>query len=198
MPLLFLRRAARVAAVALTAAVASPAAAQVVSVANQPAPACTTALCTFLRFTLSNPGTGTLTFATLQLTATDGFTFRPDVSGGTSADVTGADAIGTQAATGTIGASGTTLFIDFAAPGAFPFQLGDGTTGFLDLQVESGGPALGSGSFTFSGTLDSGAPVSGPVAGPAPTAVVPEPATVVLVGGGLAGLAAAARRRRGA
>lgn len=195
-----LRRAAATAAALVGVLAARPAAAQFVSVGYSPV--CAATPCSTFRFTLENRGATSLVFNTLTLTATAGnFVFAPDDPGApTVGSVQGEDSQGEIGATATIGAGGTSLFTNFLVDAGFPFEVFAGASGFLDAEVDAavaGGPAptLSGAAFTFGASVQgSGGPVT--IGGPA--AVVPEPATLALVGAGLAGAAALARRRRAA
>jgi hypothetical protein len=200
------RRAAAAAALALAALSAVPrsAAAQTVSVGFSPS--CGATACSILRFSLANPGTTGLTFNALGFSLAPGstFTFAPAPNTTTQGSFNAEDSLtplfGPLQGVTTIGSSGHSVSINFANDVGFPFQLDAGATGaftFVELAVTSTAPALTASTFRFTASFEGGGSVSD-VVSVAPTAVVPEPATVVLVAGGLAGLAAAARRRRAA
>jgi hypothetical protein len=184
-----LRRAAAVAAVALAAA--RPAAAQTVT-ARYPV-ACPAGPCS-VRFDIANTTGAVLQLNSFQLTTgSAAFAFYPLGGAGALAAYRARDVSGDYADFGTLSNANRAVFINFLNTG-LPFELAAGGQGYVELEV-AGAPALTAGAYQFAAVRANGVQVTGTVGG---VAVVPEPATVVLVAGGLAGLAAAARRRRAA
>ena len=179
--------------VAALAAAPRPGAAQTVSLDY--APGCADAACNTLRFTLTNPGNSALFFNTLGFSTTNAaFAFAPADPGNPAVGSFGAvDAVGPFGGPTTIGAAGRSVFIDFLNDAGFAFQLDAGTSGY----VEVAGPvaALPGSAFAFTAGFDGGGSASGSVRVVPSAAVVPEPATVRLVAGGLVGVASLARRR---
>lgn len=179
-----LRRAV-VAALALTAAGALPAAAQTITVAYDPGSGPGTGFGQ-ARFTIT-AGSSALFVNTLTFTAQPGgATFT---GGGGMTTFVAQDAIGPFGGFATVAAGGGSLFIDFVAQVGGPFSLDANGTGFVTLDVnEDAGPLA----FTFAGTTTTGT-ISGTVGS---VSAVPEPATVVLLATGLGAVALVARRRR--
>jgi hypothetical protein len=158
------------------------------------APACGPGTpCTLVQFDITN-GTGSqLDLATLTfISAGSPFLFAP--VGGGSTLYQAVDSFGGFGGIGAVSSGGTQVFINFLDT-SLPFTLLDGGSGFVALELE-GTPDLAGSSFRFSGELAGGGTVQGRVLA---TSTVPEPATIVLMGSGLAALASGtvlSRRRR--
>ena len=180
-----LRRAV-VAALALTAAGALPAAAQTITVAYDPGSGPGTGFGQ-ARFTIT-AGSSALFVNTLTFTAQPGgATFTPG-SGGVAL-FTAQDALGPFGGFATVAPGGGSLFVDFVTQIGGPFTLDANGTGFVTLDVNADAGPL---AFTFAGTTSAGA-ISGTVGS---MSAVPEPATVVLLATGLGAVGLVARRRR--
>ena len=185
MSLLSLRGALAVALLALGAVAAPTAGAQTVGAA--PAPVCDDVACTTVRFDIRNTTGRALTFNTLGLTASGpAYAFAADAGVGTFVAV---DAFGPFGGVTTVGAGGTALFIDFLADAGFPFELGVGQAGYVEVEL-SAARRLGATAFAFTASFADGSAAAGPVS------TVPEPTTVALLGGGLALLGGLGARRR--
>ena len=144
--------------------------------------------CSLLRVHIGNEGSSTLLFNAMTLAGTSGtYTFAP--TGGGVALYQAVDAVGPFGGSGTVSPGGSQLFIDVLGGNGFAFELAPGARGYVEVAL-SGTPALADGAFTISATMAGGGTFTRSLN------VVPEPATVTLVGGGLALLGLAARRRR--
>lgn len=191
-----LRRAVAAAALALAAAApaAAPAAAQTIT-ARYPV-SCPAGPCA-VRFDIANTTGALLQFNSLQLASNNSaYAFYPFGGAGTAARYEAVDASGPYDGFGTLSSANRSVFINFLEAGGlnFPFELAAGASGYVQLEV-AGAPVLTAGAYQFSAVRPNGSQVSGSVGG---VAVVPEPATFALVAGGVAVLAAGARRRRAA
>ena len=170
-------------------ALASSAGAQTVTAAYAPSCGLGTP-CSVVRFTLGNTTSSTLLFDGLTLTSSGSpFVFDP-VAGG-AATFQAEDVFGPFSGFGTVNVGGTSFAIDFVNGSGFQLQLDPGTFGYVEAALASTPSLPRSGAFSFSASID-GAP--GPITGAVTS--TPEPATFVLVAGGLALVGVAARRRR--
>lgn len=185
--LLLLRRALPTAVAALLGA-ASTAGAQLHATAAY-APSCGPGTpCTLVRVTFENAGASSLLFNTLTLgSLRSTFRFAPAAGGTTLYQAV--DAIGPFGGSGVVAPppGAAQLFIDFLGGNGFAFELAPGTSGYVEVPLVQA-PAFTRGPFAFAAALDGGGTVVG--------TTTPEPATVALVGGGLA-LAGLAGRRSG-
>jgi hypothetical protein len=144
--------------------------------------------CTLLRFQLTNPGASALLLNSLTLVGSSApFRFAPS-AGGVSL-YQAVDAVGAFGGSATVAPGGAQLFIDFLGGNGFAFELNAGTVGYVEVPLTQT-PALGGAAYTFAATLGGGGTVSGSIS------VIPEPATIVLLGSGLALVGLATRRRR--
>ena len=145
-------------------------------------------LCSLVRFQFANYGASTMLVNSLTMTASSAaFAFAPSAGG--VALYQAADAIGPFGGSGTVAPGGTQLFINFLGGNGFPFELSAGTGGYVEVALAQRS-TLSSTAYTFSATVAGSGTVTGSVA------VLPEPATIALVGGGLALVGLAGRRRR--
>ena len=153
------------------------------------APSCgPTTSCSLLRFQVENYGTSSLLLNTLTLTGTSAaFRFAPAAGG--VALYQAVDAVGPFGGSGTVAPGGTPLFINFLGGNGFSFELAPSSFGYVEVALAQV-PAVVDGAFTFSAAVNGGAAIAGSVA------VIPEPTTVALLGGGLALVGIGARRRR--
>ena len=179
-----------VAAAAAFLSGAPAAGAQTVQVSYAPSCGPTTP-CSLLRFQVVNADPSALLVNTLTLAATSApFRFAPAAGG--VALYQAVDAVGPFGGSATVAPGGGQLLIDFLGGNGFAFELGGGGRGYVEVPLAATPPLSDPGAFTFSATLAGGRTVSGAVA------VIPEPTTVALLGGGLAAFGLAARRRRAA
>ncbi len=181
------RPALRAAAAALLlAALAAPAAAQSISAGYRAGCGPGTG-CAITRFTIA-AGSDALLLHALTLTAAPGTsTFVPASGFGTYA---ARDDVGSFGGSVLADLGGRRVFANFLETGA-PFTLAAGSSGFVDLELAGAGTTPLA--FTFAATLGTGTTVTGSVT---VTAVVPEPATLLLLGTGLAALGLLLPRRR--
>ena len=200
-PLLATSIVRRLAAVLPVAALlaAAPAAAQPVAI-DASAACVPGATCDALRFSFALPASAAapFSFSTLRLTlAAPGWSFV----GGPTVAFAAEDALmmpfgGTAdlfGGGGLAAISGPAALVDFGAQ-LSSFELFPGASGWLELAVSAGAEPI---AFAYEGTDAAGATFGGTVGAPT-TGVVPEPATVVLLGSGLfalGGLGAVRRRQ---
>jgi hypothetical protein len=183
------RRALLPAVVAAAALVGGAPTAGAQSISSAYAPGCGPGtVCALLRFNFANTSSSAMLFNSLSLTSATGpLRFAPAAGG--VALYQAVDAIGPFGGTGTVTPGGTQLFIDFIGGNGFQFELGPGTSGYVEVPLAQVSALVDRG-VTFSAALQGGRTFTGTVA------VLPEPATFALVGGGLALVGIATRRRR--
>ena len=192
MRLAALRRALVPTVVAAAAFVSGAPTAGAQSISAAYAPSCGPGTaCALLRFNIANTSSSQMLFNSLLLTSATGpVRFAPAAGGVTLYQAV--DAVGPFGGSGTVAPGGTQLSINFATgvgSVGFPFQLDAGTSGYVEVPLAQVA-ALTDRGIMFSAALDGGGTFTGTVA------VLPEPATFALVGGGLALVGLVGRRRR--
>ena len=148
--------------------------------------------CSTLRFVFTANDVAPWALNSISFQLGGGWTFL----GGAQAAFTGEDAFsfGVPFTGNATLVGGTQALVDFLQDPGFTFELFPSTTGWLEFAVQGAGAAQ----FTYSATDPDAVPHTGGGAIVPSATTTPEPASVALLGAGLAALGLAARRRAAA